>query len=75
MSYVYHRVRVFDNTTIYNDFKCRLCGEEEEGIEHVLNRCPELSQFDDISDIYSNNEVTINEIIRRPKEFVQKSKQ
>ena len=57
----------------YKDLTCRLCAEEEEDIEHVVNKCCKITRTRIIEKIYtSSNEEDMKEVAMRCEEFATK---
>ena len=54
---------------------CRLCGEEEETIIHILNKCKNIEKSKTIDDVYSLLHEDVQEIVIRTKKFMKKSRQ
>ena len=47
------------------DRLCRLCNEEDENVEHVVNNCPSVSRQYRIDDIFTQNIDDLLEISKR----------
>jgi hypothetical protein len=56
----------------YNDDTCRLCQQEKEDVEHVVNKCPELSRSHNIDELYKEDVDELREIAVRFSEFTTK---
>lgn len=57
----------------YDDVACRLCSEEEENVEHVVNRCNMVARTYVVMDVYSSvHEDDMKEIAGRCVEFTNK---
>ena len=56
---------------MYNDLQCRLCGEADETLEHVLAHCTQVScePLSSDIDVYSEDEEIQRAIARRAKLF------
>jgi hypothetical protein len=54
------------------DSMCRLCGEEEETIIHILNKCKNIEKSKTIDDVYSLLHEDVQMIVIRTKEFMKK---
>ena len=57
----------------YEDEICRLCGEEPEDLQHIVNKCTEVkkSETKEIN-IYTIEEEEVKEMLRRLKDFIVK---
>ena len=56
----------------YNDDTCRLCQQEKEDVEHVVNKCPELSRSHNIDQLYKGDVDELREMAVRFSEFTTK---
>ena len=59
----------------YDDSICRLCGEQDEDLHHIINICREITRTsrETVDNIYDDKEETISKIINRFKEFNKKA--
>ena len=76
------RVNIVDLRAVrdymYDEKVCRLCGQEKEDVNHVLNECEEVTRTSRISDedIHKEKDVeTKKEVVRRVIEFQNKVKE
>ena len=53
----------------YNDDTCRLCQQEKEDVEHIVNTCPKLSRSHNIDQLYKGNVDEQREMAVRFSEF------
>ena len=51
------------------DVLCRLCGNEEETLDHIVNECPNISRNCQVKDILSGQKEEIADVLSRVKEF------
>ena len=51
------------------DVLCRLCGNEEETLDHIVNECPSISRNCQVKDILSGQKEEIADVLSRVKEF------
>ena len=51
---------------------CRLCGTEAETVEHVTNRCPEITRTFHIQDVFTTNGEEVREVAQRCLQFDHK---
>ena len=51
------------------DTLCRLCGEEDETIGHIVNSCSMITRNDHVTDCYSVLKDDITRVLFRVKEF------
>ena len=51
------------------DLQCRLCGTEEETLDHIVNVCCGISRNCHVKDILSGQKEEIVEVVSRVKEF------
>ncbi len=69
------RTRVVDLKGVrkykYEDNVCRLCGDENENINHVVNQCAAVTRTSEIYP-FSNDESDMEEIAKRYTEFSRK---
>ena len=68
------RAKVFDikeyRSYQYTDASCRLCQNEDETMDHVLNYCADVTRNSVIiDDIYHTSDVNISAILQRVEEF------
>ena len=58
----------------YNDTTCRLCGQGDEDVEHVINKCPLISRTSNIENYYNNDNIDkLKEVASRFIEFEKKT--
>ena len=51
---------------------CRLCGDEDENIDHVVNRCSKIDRTHRIDNIYSTDVAVTKQIAIRCLDFTAK---
>ena len=56
----------------YDDALCRLCGDEDENIDHVVNRCSKIDRTHEINNLYSADIAVAKQIAIRCLEFTAK---
>ena len=56
----------------YHDTICRLCGQTDEDIEHVVNICPSVSRSTSTIDISTTDIIQLEEIAQRYLDFNSK---
>ena len=54
----------------YQDVECRLCGENGENIEHIVNKCELITKTYNIDNIYSPEVENVEEVVRRYRDFL-----
>ena len=57
---------------MYQDLECRLCGDEEEDLGHILYKCTCLPEGRIIKNIYETNKEDDQYIAKRVKMFKDK---
>ena len=57
---------------MYNDVTCRLCQENEENVNHILNECEVIVRNGPDVNIYSQEEEEAREIVGRTIQFLRK---
>ena len=56
---------------ITGDTFCRLCGKEEETVDHIVNRCETITRTGVVSDVFSTNREDVEVVVRIMKVFVE----
>ena len=55
------------------DVLCRLCGESEETVDHIVNHCKNIPRSDLVENIYSIEKDSVDVIVARMRDFVNLS--
>ena len=58
-----------------DDVMCRLCQNDDESVEHIVNKCEAISRTCDIEDVYSMEKDMVVMVVRRMKEFIKLSEE
>ena len=58
-----------------DDVLCRLCQNENESVEHIVNRCAAIYRTCDIEDVYTTEKDTVILVVSRMKEFIKLSEE
>ena len=54
---------------------CRLCQNDDESVEHIVNKCEAISRTCDIEDVYSMEKDMVVMVVTRMKEFIKLSEE
>ena len=55
----------------YPDLKCRLCGNDDQNLNHILNECrTNYTRRGDVTNLYTQDEIDAKEIVHRVKSFL-----
>ena len=50
---------------------CRLCHNDEESIDHIVNKCEAITRTCNIPDVYSIEKDVVEAVVKRVKEFIK----
>ena len=54
-----------------DDVMCRLCHNDEESIDHIVNKCEAITRTCNIPDVYSIEKDVVETVVKRVKEFIK----
>ena len=57
----------------YNDLKCRACGEDNESIDHIVNKCKTGTRNNECLDLETEDVEIIQTIVTRIKSFLKRT--
>ena len=73
------RAGILDVKTVrkywYNDSVCRLCQQNDETVNHIVNECTLISRTSGVIEVFTNNIVEMEQIADRCIQFANKTKE